>query len=80
MSTVACERSLHSHLSSLHTCIAAVFHILCRYSVENSYLEEKEDTCNALGEMAESLGSAFLPYLDDCFTEVNVLSEVSHDS
>ena len=49
----------------------------CSYSVENAYLEEKEDTCNALGDMAESLGSSFLPYLDDCFREVNILSEVS---
>ena len=48
----------------------------CRYSVENAYLEEKEDTCNALGEMAENLGPSFLPYLDDCFREVNILSEV----
>ena len=28
----------------------------CRYSVENAYLEEKEDTCNALGEVAENSG------------------------
>ena len=28
----------------------------CRYSVENAYLEEKEDTCNALGEIAENSG------------------------
>ena len=49
----------------------------CRYSVENAYLEEKEDTCNALGEMAENLGPSFLPYLDDCFREINILSEVS---
>jgi hypothetical protein len=48
-----------------------------RYSIENAYLEEKEDTCNALGEMAENLGPSFLPYLDDCFREVNILSEVS---
>ena len=48
-----------------------------RYSVENAYLEEKEDTCNALGEMVEHLGPSFLPYLDDCFREVNILSEVS---
>lgn len=27
-----------------------------RYSVENAYLEEKEDTCNALGEIAENSG------------------------
>ena len=25
-----------------------------RYSVENAYLEEKEDACNALGEIAEN--------------------------
>ena len=52
-------------------------HVYCRYTVENAYLEEKEDTCNALGEMAENLGLSFLPYLDDCFREVNILSEVS---
>lgn len=28
----------------------------CRYSVENAYLEEKEDTCNALGEISENSG------------------------
>ena len=26
------------------------------FSVENAYLEEKEDTCNALGEIAENVG------------------------
>ena len=50
---------------------------ICRYSVENAYLEEKEDTCNALGEMAENLGPSFLPYFDDLFREINILSEVS---
>ena len=25
-----------------------------RYSVENAYLEEKEDACNAVGEIAEN--------------------------
>lgn len=28
----------------------------CRYSVENVYLEEKEDMCNVLGEIVENLG------------------------
>ena len=28
----------------------------CSYSVENAYLEEKEDTCNALGEISENSG------------------------
>ena len=27
-----------------------------RYSVENAYLEEKEDGCNALAEIAENVG------------------------
>ena len=101
-------------------------HVL-RFSVENAYLEEKEDTCNALGEIAENMGyvprqwlvhtrhacqvlslvyitetqfsliigshflrfdglvvfssslwhrAQFLPYIDDCYREVNLLSEV----
>ena len=37
-----------------HQCSCVVFY--CRYSVENAYLEEKEDTCNALGEVAENSG------------------------
>lgn len=36
-------------------CYGTVF-IFFRFSVENAYLEEKEDTCNALGEIAENLG------------------------
>ncbi|CAH1269854.1 IPO4 [Branchiostoma lanceolatum] len=45
------------------------------YSVENSYLEEKEDTCNSFGEIAENSGSAFLPYLEECFNEIFKLIE-----
>jgi len=30
-----------------------------RFSVENAYLEEKEDTCNALGEIAENVGYVY---------------------
>ncbi len=26
------------------------------YTVENAYLEEKEDACNAIGEIARNLG------------------------
>ena len=37
-----------------HQCSCVLFY--CRYSVENAYLEEKEDTCNALGEVAENSG------------------------
>ena len=27
-----------------------------RFSVENAYLEEKEDVCNSLAEIAENVG------------------------
>ncbi|XP_074616822.1 importin-4-like isoform X2 [Acropora palmata] len=48
------------------------------YSVENAYLEEKEDTCNALGEIAENSGTEFLPYLDESFQEVLKLVQFPH--
>ncbi|XP_070574661.1 importin-4-like [Ptychodera flava] len=41
------------------------------FSVGNAYLDEKEDSCNALGEIASNTGAAFLPYLEQCFTEVH---------
>ncbi|KAA0186843.1 hypothetical protein HAZT_HAZT008260 [Hyalella azteca] len=33
------------------------------YSVENIFLEEKEDTCVALRELAESCGEGFVPFI-----------------
>lgn len=48
------------------------------YSVENAYLEEKEDTCNALGEISENSGTEFLPYLDESFKEVLKLIQFPH--
>ncbi|XP_033113593.1 importin-4-like [Anneissia japonica] len=45
------------------------------YSVENAYLEEKEDTCNALGEIADNCSLAFLPHIDECFSEIMKLIE-----
>lgn len=45
------------------------------YAVENAYLEEKEDTCAALAELAENVGPAFVPYLDRCFDEVSRMAD-----
>lgn len=45
------------------------------YNVENAYLEEKEDACCALGELALHTGDAFLPYMDESFREVYRLLE-----
>lgn len=38
--------------------LPAVLYLPChlRYSVENAFLEEKEDACNALAEIAENVG------------------------
>lgn len=52
------------------------FIYIFRYSIENSYLEEKEDTCNAIREIAENVGELFYPYLDECYQQVNILTEV----
>ncbi|KAH9499795.1 Importin-4 [Bulinus truncatus] len=39
-------------------------------SVENAYLDEKEDACCALGEIAFNTGKAFMPHLQHSFNEV----------
>lgn len=38
--------------------------------VENAYLDEKQDTCSALGELAANTGPAFLPFLEKSCEEV----------
>lgn len=40
------------------------------YSVENVYIEEKEEACVALTEIAKNTGEAFVPYLEKSFEEV----------
>ncbi|KAK4305040.1 hypothetical protein Pmani_023031 [Petrolisthes manimaculis] len=40
------------------------------YSVQNAFLEEKEDTCVALRELSLHCGAAFLPYMDTSGEEV----------
>ena len=38
-------------------CCKWIISLCCiRFSVENAYLEEKEDVCNALAEISESVG------------------------
>ncbi|KAL5021050.1 hypothetical protein ScPMuIL_000205 [Solemya velum] len=39
-------------------------------SVENAYMEEKEDTCTSLGELALNTEVAFLPHLEESYQEV----------
>lgn len=44
-------------------------------SVENAYIDEKEDACSALGEIAINCGQAFIPYLQQSYTETMALAE-----
>lgn len=48
------------------------------FTVENSYIDEKEDACLALGEIAYNASSSFFPYLDSCFKEVSKHIESPH--
>ncbi|KAL6098020.1 ipo4 [Pungitius sinensis] len=49
------------------------------YIVENSYIDEKEDACDALGEIAFSTGVAFQPFLESSFQEVYKLRDFPHE-
>jgi len=51
--------------------------VIHRYSIENAYLEEKEDACNSIRDIAVNVGKDFYPYLDDCYQQINLLTEVS---
>lgn len=42
----------------------------CRYSVENSYNEEKEQACLTLREICSNARQAFLPYIEKSFEEI----------
>ncbi|KAK3691936.1 hypothetical protein RRG08_047945 [Elysia crispata] len=44
-------------------------------SVENAYLDEKEDACCSLGEIALSSGKVFMPYLHKSYTETLELAD-----
>ncbi|XP_041823650.1 importin-4 isoform X1 [Melanotaenia boesemani] len=49
------------------------------FSVENSYIDEKEDACDALGEIAFSTGAAFQPFLESSFQQVYEMRDFPHE-
>ncbi|XP_044276891.1 importin-4 isoform X2 [Varanus komodoensis] len=49
-------------------------------SMANTFMEEKEDACMALGEIATNASTAFLPYMENCFHEIHKLLECPHIS
>ncbi|XP_028409936.1 importin-4-like [Dendronephthya gigantea] len=48
------------------------------YTVENAYMDEKEDACNAVGEIAENTQAAFLRFMDETINEVLKLLQFPH--
>ncbi|KAJ0041653.1 hypothetical protein NL108_009150 [Boleophthalmus pectinirostris] len=50
-----------------------------RFTVENAYIDEKEDACDALGEIAVNTGAAFQPFLETCFQQVYEMRDYAHD-
>ncbi|XP_066578957.1 importin-4 [Amia ocellicauda] len=49
------------------------------FSVENAYIDEKEDVCDALGEIAYNTGAAFLPFLESSFQQVFEMHDFPHE-
>ncbi|KAJ8010569.1 hypothetical protein DPEC_G00076440 [Dallia pectoralis] len=49
------------------------------FSVENAYIDEKEDACDALGEIAFNTGASFQPFLESCFSQVYELCNFPHE-
>lgn len=49
------------------------------FSVENAYIEEKEDSCDALGEIAFNTGAAFQPFLESSFQQVYDMKDFPHE-
>ncbi|XP_049421146.1 importin-4 [Epinephelus fuscoguttatus] len=54
-------------------------HDVAGFSVENAYIDEKEDACDALGEIAFSTGAAFQPFLESTFQQVYEMRDFPHE-
>ncbi|XP_042366643.1 importin-4 [Plectropomus leopardus] len=54
-------------------------HDVAGFSVENAYIDEKEDACDALGEIALNTGAAFQPFLESSFQQVYEMRDFPHE-
>lgn len=54
-------------------------HDVAGFSVENAYIDEKEDACEALGEIAFNTGVAFQPFLESSFQQVYEMKDFPHE-
>lgn len=49
------------------------------FSVENAYIDEKEDACDALGEISFNTGAAFQPFMESSLEQVYDLRDFPHE-
>ncbi|XP_028290609.1 importin-4 isoform X2 [Gouania willdenowi] len=54
-------------------------HDVAGFSVENSFIDEKEDACVALGEIAFNTGAAFQPFMESSFQQVYEMRDFPHE-
>ncbi|XP_074549927.1 importin-4 [Halichoeres trimaculatus] len=54
-------------------------HDVAGFSVENAYIDEKEDACESLGDIAFSTGAAFQPFLESSFQQVFEMRDYPHE-
>lgn len=54
-------------------------HDVTGFSVENAYIDEKENACDALGEIAYNTGTAFQSFLESCFQQVYEMRDFPHE-
>ncbi|XP_071341870.1 importin-4 [Trachinotus anak] len=54
-------------------------HDVAGFSVENAYIDEKEDACDALGEIAFNTGAAFQAFLESSFQQVYEMRDFPHE-
>uniref|UniRef100_A0A3B4WKT9 Importin 4 n=1 Tax=Seriola lalandi dorsalis TaxID=1841481 RepID=A0A3B4WKT9_SERLL len=54
-------------------------HDVAGFSVENAYIDEKEDACDALGEIAFNTGAAFHAFLEPSFQQVYEMRDFPHE-
>ena len=48
------------------------------YTVENSYMDEKEDAINSIAEISENVGNAIMPFLEEIYKEIFLLVDYPH--
>ncbi|XP_071384445.1 importin-4 isoform X1 [Centroberyx affinis] len=54
-------------------------HDVAGFTVENAYIDEKEDACDSLGEIAFNTGAAFQPFLESSFQQVYEMKDFPHE-